>query len=285
MSNSQPHTVAEAIRDRLETFTASERRAARALLAHYPMLGLETVAEFSGRCGVSSPTILRFVSRLGFAHYADFQRRLREEVEAQLKTPLSKAEPAAARGDLPTHIAFATAAAANIAETFRHMPQAEFEAVAVLLSDPKRPVHLLGGRFTDAIARYMAAHLRILRPGVQHIDGQPTNWLDRLLDLGRRDVLVVFDIRRYQESLLTHAQAAAERQCTIVLVTDQWLSPISRFAQHVLPARIEVPSAWDSGASLLVVVEALIAAVTTRNWPSVRKRVGALEELRPAEGS
>jgi DNA-binding MurR/RpiR family transcriptional regulator len=282
MGNSQAHTVAEAIRDGLETFTASERRAARALLAHYPMLGLETVAEFSSRCGVSSPTILRFVSRLGFPHYADFQRRLREEVEAQLKSPLSKAEPAA-ESDLPSHIAFATAAAENIAETFRHVPQAEFDAVAALLADPKRPAHLLGGRFTDAIARYMAAHLRILRPGIQHVDGQPTNWRDRLLDMGRRDVLVVFDVRRYQESLLTHAQAAAERQCVVVLVTDQWLSPISRFAQHVLPTRIEVPSAWDSGASLLVVVEALIAAVTTRNWPSVKRRIGALEELRPGD--
>lgn len=283
MSDSQAHTVAEVIRDGLETFTASERRAARALLASYPMLGLETVAEFSSRCGVSSPTILRFVSRLGFPHYADFQRRLREEVEAQLKSPLSKAEPAAKSTDLPSHIAFAAAAAQNIAETFRYMPRGEFDAVAALLADPKRPAHLLGGRFTDAIARYMAAHLRILRPGIQHIDGQPTNWRDRLIDMGRRDVLVVFDVRRYQESLLSHAQAAVERQCTIVLVTDQWLSPISRFAKHVLPTRIEVPSAWDSGASLLVVAEALIAAVTTRSWPSVKTRIGALEELRPGE--
>jgi DNA-binding MurR/RpiR family transcriptional regulator len=278
-------SVAEAIRDRLETLTAAERRAARTLLANYPMLGLETVAGFSARCGVSSPTVLRFIARLGFAQYADFQRRLREEVEAQLKTPLSKAEPAAGRGEMPTHVAFASAAAENIAETFRYMPQAEFDAVAALLADAKRPVHLLGGRFTDAIARYMAAHLRILRPGVHHMEGQPGNWRDRLLDAGRRDVLVVFDIRRYQEDLLAHAQAMAARQSTIVLVTDQWLSPIARFAEHVLPARIEVPSAWDSSAALMVVAESLIAAVTARNWPTVKSRIGALEQLRPGESA
>jgi DNA-binding MurR/RpiR family transcriptional regulator len=283
MSAAPPTSVAEAIRDRLDLFTASERRAARALLANYPMLGLETVAEFSDRCGVSSPTILRFVARLGYSHYPDFQRRLREEVEAQLKSPLSKAEPAAQPGDLPPHLAFAAAAAENIAETFRHMPQAEFDAVAALLADPKRPVHLLGGRFTDAIARYMAAHLRILRPGVQHIDGQPTNWRDRLVDVGRKDVLVVFDIRRYQEDLASFAQAASERQAAIVLVTDQWLSPIARIALHVLPARIQVPSAWDSSAALLTIAEALIAAVTTRNWPIVKTRIGALEEMRSGD--
>ena len=62
------------MRDRLSELTASERRAARALLANYPMIGLETVAEFSARSGVSPPTILRFTGRLGFSTYAEFQR-------------------------------------------------------------------------------------------------------------------------------------------------------------------------------------------------------------------
>lgn len=284
---STPHipSLAEAIRDRLDALTASERRAARALLANYPMLGLETVAEFSSRCGVSKPTILRFVARLGFPHYADFQRRLRDEVEAQLKSPLAKAAPAPTAGDLAAHVAFAAAAAENITESFRHMPRAEFEAVAALLADPKRPVHLIGGRFTDSVARYMAAHLRILRAGIHHIDGQPGNWRDRLVDVGRRDVLVVFDIRRYQDDLLAYARAMSERQAAVILVTDEWLSPIAHFARYVLPVRVQVPSAWDSSAALLVVVEALIAAVTTRNWQAVKARIGALEALRPGDSA
>jgi DNA-binding MurR/RpiR family transcriptional regulator len=274
--------VAGAIRSRLDTLTASERRAARALLANYPMLGLETVAEFSARSGVSPPTILRFIGRLGFGSYAEFQRQLRAEVEAQLKSPLAKAslEGAADHHLLST---FAAAASRNIAETFRTIPAAEFDAIVALLADRKRPVHLLGGRFTDPIARYLAAHLRILRPHVDHLAGQPDNWRDRLVDFGRKDVLVLFDIRRYQEDLVAFAKAAAERQAAIVLVTDEWLSPIARIALHVLPTRIQVPSAWDSSAALLAVAEALVAAVTARSWPSAKARIRALEALRPQE--
>jgi DNA-binding MurR/RpiR family transcriptional regulator len=274
--------VAGAIRSRLDTLTASERRAARALLANYPMLGLETVAEFSARSGVSPPTILRFIGRLGFGSYAEFQRQLRAEVEAQLKSPLAKAslEGAADHHLLST---FAAAASRNIAETFRTIPAAEFDAIVALLADRKRPVHLLGGRFTDPIARYLAAHLRILRPHVDHLAGQPDNWRDRLVDFGRKDVLVLFDIRRYQEDLVAFAKAAAERQAAIVLVTDEWLSPIARIALHVLPTRIQVPSAWDSSAALLAVAEALVAAVTARNWPAAKGRIRALEALRPQE--
>ena len=68
---------------------AGERRAAQALVANYPVMGLKTVAEFSAQAGVSSPTILRFVARLGFGNYAEFQATLQDELAAQLQSPLS----------------------------------------------------------------------------------------------------------------------------------------------------------------------------------------------------
>ncbi|MGE0846078.1 MAG: MurR/RpiR family transcriptional regulator [Flavobacteriaceae bacterium] len=274
-------TVAEEIRGRLDRFTATERRAAHALLANYPLIGLQTVAEFAGRVGVSAPTILRFIGKLGFPAYADFQRRLHEELEAQLKTPLAKSpQPGTARdGAAPRHD-FVGAVTANMQETFRHLPPAEFDAVVALLANEKLRIHLVGGRFTDALARYMTAHLRIVRPRVAHIDGQEANWPDQLIDFGRRDVLVIFDIRRYQETLLDFARAAEGRGVTIVLFTDQWLSPVSRVATHILAARIAVPSAWDSSAAIMALAEAVLAAVTEASWQRSAGRMSELEALR-----
>jgi DNA-binding MurR/RpiR family transcriptional regulator len=274
--------IAEQVRDCLCTLTASEKRAAQTLLANYPVLGLETVAKFAAQAGVSAPTILRFVARLGFTGYSDFQRALKEEVEAQLQSPLAKAEivPAGRQSAGQPDDRFARAVAENVIETFQHLPATEIEAVVELLADPRRPVHVLGGRFTDALARYLTAHLRILRPTVTHMDGQPVNWRDQLIDMGRRDVLLIFDIRRYQQNLAELAEAAAKRHVTLVLLTDQWLSPVAKNARHVLPARITVPSPWDSSAALMVIVEALVAGVTTRRLEQSRKRMTDLERLR-----
>jgi len=274
--------IAERIRDSLNELTASERRAAQILLANYPVQGLETVAKFAEQAGVSPPTILRFVNRLGFAGYSDFQRGLKGEVEAQLRSPLAKSDDVSIlppNSDAPHHD-FARAVADNVLETFRHLPGAEIEAVVDLLADTRRPVHVLGGRFTDPLARYLTAHLRILRPSVTHMEGQPVNWRDQLIDMGRRDILVVFDIRRYQLNLAELAEAASKRHVTVVLLTDQWLSPVAHNSRHVLPARITVPSAWDSSAALMVIVEALIAGVTTRRLAESRKRMADLERLR-----
>ena len=58
------------------------------------------------------------------------------------------------------------------------------------------------------------------------------------------------------------AQLAARRGVKIVLITDQWLSPISRVASHMLSAHISVPSNWDSNVAPMALVETLLAAVT-----------------------
>lgn len=279
-------SLAEEIRERLGECTATERRAALALLANYPVLGLGTVAQFASAAGVSSPTILRFAARMGCGTYAALQTRLRRELEDQLKSPLAKAKDGTKAGGAATAAglgAVAEAVRANIGETFRHLQAAELEAVVSLLSDERRTLYLLGGRFTDALARYMAAHLRILRCGVMHMAGQEGNWRDALLDIGRRDVLVVFDIRRYQADLVRMATAAAKRGATVVLITDSWLSPIASVAAHVLPARISVPSPWDSSAALMVIAETLVAGVTARDPERSERRMSALEAYRDEE--
>jgi DNA-binding MurR/RpiR family transcriptional regulator len=65
-----------------------------------------------------------------------------------------------------------------------------------------------------------------------------------------------------------------------MLVTDQWLSPISRFAKYVVAGRTAMPSAWDSSASLFVIAESLIDAVTRRLETEGARRIREMEGLR-----
>ncbi|MCX7303143.1 MAG: MurR/RpiR family transcriptional regulator [Hyphomicrobiales bacterium] len=273
------HGVAELISDRIDTMPAGERRAAQALVANYPVIGLKTVAEFSQAAGVSSPTILRFVARLGFQNYPEFQAALQDELAAQLQSPASRAgQPQPSRqGRTPATV---EATLENIRETFRHVSAKQIADIVALLAQPKADVFLVGGRFTDPVARYMAAHLTIIRPRVQHLVGQESNWRDRLIDMGKRDVVMIFDIRRYQESLLRFAEKAHQRGVHIILFTDQWLSPIARFARHVVAGRTAVPSPWDSSAALFVVAEMLIGELTRRLESESARRIREMENLR-----
>ncbi|MEM5582755.1 MULTISPECIES: MurR/RpiR family transcriptional regulator [unclassified Roseibium] len=267
----------EDIRDRLDEFTATEKKAAHALMANYPMQGLGTVAQFAEAAGVSSPTILRFVGRLGFPGFAEFQKKLRGELENQLNSPLARSANMVGAPDRDPHV---DQLLENVRETFAHLPKGELTGLIRLLADERKTIHLIGGRFTDGLARYMAAHLRIVRPNVNHVAGQQGNWLDQLLGIGPKDVVVVFDIRRYQGEIIQFAEAAANQGATVALVTDSWMSPVGRIASYVLPARVAVPSPWDSSLALMAIAEVLIAGVTRENQSRAQERMRALEKLR-----
>jgi DNA-binding MurR/RpiR family transcriptional regulator len=272
-------SIAELIAERMDQMPAGERRAAHTLVSNYPLIGLRTVAEFSAAAGVSPPTILRFVARLGFQNYPEFQSALQEELAAQLQSPASRTlAPGARSADAASPLV--EAMLDNIRQTFRHFPQRQIDEVAERLADRRGHLYLVGGRFTDPLARYLAAHLAILRPDVFHLAGQESVWRDRLIDMGRRDVLVVFDIRRYQDGLVRFAEKAQQRGVQIVLFTDQWLSPIARVARHVVAGRTAVPSAWDSSTALFAVVETLIGAVTGRLEAAGARRIREIESLR-----
>ena len=65
--------IAQEVRARLNEFTSAEKRVAQTLLSNYPVAGLETVNSFAHRAQVSTATVLRFVNKLGFAIYSEFQ--------------------------------------------------------------------------------------------------------------------------------------------------------------------------------------------------------------------
>lgn len=277
-------SVAERVHRRLDQLTRAERKPARLLLANYPIAGLDPLAEFARRAKVSHPTILRFIAKLGFSGYPPFQAALRDELKARLKSPLAKGRESEEIAPNPERQdffgQFADAVCDNIRQSSAALPRGEFDAVLALLANAGHTIYVLGGRFTDSIATYLYMHLRVLRPQVHHVTGPPVSWSEYLLDMDRSSVLVVFDIRRYQDEVVHFAHEARQRGVNVVLITDQWLSPIASVARHVLAMRIEVPSSWDSVSAHMMLVEALIAAVNNEKWGQFSGRIRELEDLR-----
>jgi DNA-binding MurR/RpiR family transcriptional regulator len=105
-----------------------------------------------------------------------------------------------------------------------------------------------------------------------------------LADLGRKDVIVLFDYRRYEEPSLVLARAAKDRDAKIVLFTDRWLSPIASVADIVLPSRVDSPSAYDSFVPTIAVLETLIDAVIERRGTAAGERLAAIERTAQAYG-
>ena len=66
-----------------QALTSAEAKIVQVLLADYPMSGLGTATRLARRAGVSDPTVVRLVIKLGYDGFPDFQAKLLAEVEAQ----------------------------------------------------------------------------------------------------------------------------------------------------------------------------------------------------------
>lgn len=273
-------TIEDRLSQRFGALTPTERLLAGHLTRNFPVAGLASMTYLAKEAGVSTPTVLRLVQKLGFRGYPEFQAQLRDEIEARLESPLSK-HARWTDGVPQTHILnrFADAVLANLTRTLGRIDHADFDACARMLADPQRRVLVTGGRITHALADYLVTQLGIVRPGVSALPSQSSAWPSALLEMRPGDVLIVFDIRRYESATLQMAEMAVEQGAEVVLITDPWISPIAPHARFRFAAQIEVPSAWDSSSALLVLVETLLAAVQELNWPQAQDRMTRLEAL------
>ncbi len=277
----QPDSIPARLREVAATLPRGERSVARALSNDYPIAGLGTLAELAARAGVSAPTVLRLLGRIGFDGYTEFQRALHVELSERLAAVYEDYDRGA-YDERGIGAASLTRAAAAVEATATAFADDEFAVAVRLLADPRLSVYALGGAFSQSVALLLTTHLGVLRPRVRHLPYGSTEAIGALAQAGSRDVVVVYDFRRYSDSVLAVARHAEQRGAEIVLVTDRWLSPVATFADSVLVARTESVSPFDSLAPATALTEALLAGVSALLDETGRERARAIAELTAA---
>jgi DNA-binding MurR/RpiR family transcriptional regulator len=284
VTNETGPRIGELVRQRQSELSPAERKLARVLLASYPIAGLESVARFAERAGVSPPTVTRFISKLGFRGYPEFQETLRQEVQARLSSPLARYHDAGEEARAGSAIGAALEISRhNLQATVEIVSHHEVDELVELLSDVRHQVLVLGGRLSGPLARYLASQLHLLRPGIGVVDSERAAATQQLIDLRKGDVLIVFDYRRYQADTIESVRLVASQGVNVVLFTDPWLSPASVFARQVLVSSVETAGPFDSLVGATAVLEAVVAAVLRRLGTRAESRMRSLERLRSGD--
>jgi DNA-binding MurR/RpiR family transcriptional regulator len=271
-------TVADTILRRLDGLTPSETRVGRAILCSYPGLGLRSATSIAAAAGASPATVLRFVTKLGFGGLPEFHDALRGEIDSRLRSPFELVErPAGTSALLESVIA---SEVRNVRETLERVTEETLRAVREALASAST-VLLLGGRFSQPLAHYFYVHLQMLRPGVLLLGAGPGPLPDQIAHAGRGTCLVVFDFRRYAAEATFAAEYVKGRRGRVVVVTDRYVSPASRFADNTLVASIEGPSLVDSYTAVMALIDVLVSDFVASD-DATRGRIARVERARSA---
>lgn len=273
-------TISDHIHSMLDDLTRAERQLALSVLENYPASGLGPLTALAKDADVSVPTVARMVQKLGYSGYPDFQAALREELRAKVKTPIAKHDTwaeAAPSGHILNR--FTDAVIDNIRLTLGQIDPKAFDHACELMADQDHHLYIVGGRITHTLAEYLFLHMQVIRPNLTHVQSTSNTWPHYLLNAQEGDIFVIFDVRRYENNTLKLAELAHARGAKIILMTDQWRSPVHQLATVCLSNRIVVPSAWDSATTMLLLLETMISAIQTLNWSPTKARIEALEDM------
>lgn len=269
------------LKQRETTFTVSERRVVAVLLANYPSAALTSISQLAGAAQVSDPTVHRLVLKLGFEGYPEFQRALLAEVDARMNSPLSRLEsPADESHAEDVQKAMLGSLTLAIGKTAEQSSREDFERTVSLLADLDRTVLCCGGRASGFIASWLAVLLSQVRPHARHVEPSLERGSEALADLTPGDVVVVYDYRRYQESVVQFAREAHDLGARVVLLTDEWRSPIAAFADAVLVSFVQNGSPFDTKVPAVAQTESIVAALVQRMPAEAKDRLTRIEALR-----
>jgi DNA-binding MurR/RpiR family transcriptional regulator len=256
--------VKDAVFARMDEVSPAEKKVARALLADYPSAGLTSAATLAQVAGTSTPTVLRLLARIGIGSYPEFQEQLRHEISESVSSPVSRAAGQLRPDDDGSFFSRAIGLRVELVERLRtSVPPSEFDAAVRVLATPAKHVVISGGYFSRHVAKVLAKQLDQLVVGVVHVDEPLGQDIGRYLAMGKDSVAVVFDLRRYELPAKQVAALARARGATVVVITDEGLSPAADDADVVLPVAVD-GTPFDSFAALMVLVECLVEGVFQR---------------------
>lgn len=254
-----------------KTFSPSQKKIAEYLTHNLTDAILLNSNQIANEANVSEATVTRFITKLGFSGFAEFKRVAGHQVLSGYTT-VKLAESAGAFSKTSAFSKIIEADIANINKMAVNLPEKLFNAAVKKLSDA-HSIYVLGLRSSHSLAVYLAFNLRfflntvkIIQPGIEDIPEQ-------VMNIGKKDLLVVISFKRYTRRSLQIAERIKKRGVYVIAITGSNLSPIGQLADTVLVVDTEIPTYLQSFTAAMSLINALITAV------AIKKKTKALPAL------
>lgn len=271
-------SLEQLILESIDSLTPAEKRVARAILASYPASATRSSSAIAEVAESSPASVVRFVNKLGFASLREFQEAVRSGLEGMYRSPYETVAPASSEHDLIE--AVIKAEANNVAATLTRLTPESIRSLRTLLTEASS-IAVMGGRFSQALAVYLHAHLRLIRAGVMVVGSDVA---DEIAHVGRGALIVIFDFRRYDPQAEFAGRYVKARRGKVIVVTDVHVSPAAQHADHTLVAEIEGPHLVESYASVVALLDMIIGDLVAANADAMRRRIDRVEGARSQLG-
>lgn len=267
------------------TLSKTDRVIAEYILEHLSTVGFQTSTTLAQDIGVSDTSIIRFIRKLGFKGYADF----RQEMNARIARQYSEAQKELSPGQkyVMTREALnqdsliqdaGSSTIENLQKSYAKLDAATISQIAdIILSSNRKYVAAFRG--TACCAHYMVSKLVYLTSNVISLTHADASSVEKILDITADDCLILYSFPRYSEIHYILMDIARERGAKIVLITDQFTSPLANKADIVITAHVLGIGFTNSYVVPISLSEMILLAISSREDDTRNQRIQKLDEV------
>lgn len=266
----------------LDKLTPKEKKIADFFSRDYSELVFENLTSISEKSGVSKPTVLRFISKLGFQRFAEFKEALRREmtltrdtlhIRYSLKQKLMQDAEDDVIAQTFTHTV------KNLEATYGHLDRLQFMTMAKRIARTSGTVYITGQRSSHALAYLFQNMIRRVLPNTVLIRDSCGAEPDILMDVSDADILFCVFRHPYGSQTRTIIDYFKRQGAGVLLLTDSELNPAAGQSDHQLVVNTEGVSVFTSSTGILALLEALNVAVLGFCETDVSARIEKAEAL------
>ncbi len=269
--------ILEEISRNYPSLTPRQRKLAEYLFHNLNQAILLNSTQLAAEAEVSVATVLRFVTSLGFAGFAEFKRTIGEKILEDFSTATRLEESSKAmedRSSLFTDILKGDVE--NIGALSSQVSEESFGHSVEKLCSAKT-IYVLGLRSSYALAFYLAFDLRFFLSSVRLVDLGIGDTPEQLRDIGSEDVLVAISFKRYTHETVRITEKVKRKGAFILGITNSELSPIAQLSDLLLVAETQIPAYFESYTAPMSLLNALITAIAFREKETALPVLSALE--------
>lgn len=280
MKMNEKESIFDIVLNKLSTLTPNEKKIAQVLIDDYPSNGLRSIPQFSKAAGTSHPTVLRFIQKIGFNGYPEFQEALRKEVRTKFKTLPERYQDFTGDSLKNTEYEeYSQNFSAILDKSLTDNNRVNIKKIADLLGNNSKRVFVISGTMSKHIGVMCSSYFNFIRPNVTNIYSRD-NQAVASLDVNKGDVVIAIDMPRYEKRISQFAISAKESGASVILMTDDSLSSdVVKSANHILTNRILAPAPFDSYMGCVVQIELIAVELIVHQKDKFAKRMNSMEKI------
>jgi DNA-binding MurR/RpiR family transcriptional regulator len=259
------------VRQNLGSFHPMERQLAEFVLDFPGDLPSYAASELASLAGVSNATVTRFIKRLGYRHYEDARRQVRQERGAG--SPLFLASRSVAVEN--RFSASLERSQDNLQRTFARLEAQGVDQIArALLS--ARKIWVYGMRSSQSFASYFRWQMFQLKEDTHLVPHAGDTLGQYTASITAKDVVVVFAVRRRPAGLGAMVEHMVASGARVLYVSDELVPRQEGLTWHLYCA-CESDSPLDDHVAVTGICHLLASRVMELAGPRERARLTAIE--------